>query len=437
MSIPSLTGIETALSGLEAEQAGLDTTGNNIDNASTPGYSEEVVNLDPSTPETIPAEADDGDIFTQLGTGVDVASITRQTNQYLDAQYRAQSTLLGYNTQNATELGDAQTAFAEPTSSGLSSQMSTFWSDWNTLAGNPSSLSAQQTLVDDATTMTQSFKNLYSQLSTLQSQASSEFSSLTGTGGQLEQDANQIATLNGDIAQQIAAGQSPNELEDERDSAINDLSSLGNVSVTNESNGTVTVNFGDAASPLVSGSTVTWPQTITSATGGQLGALLATSSATGQVGTFMSSLNTVANDLASSVNTLSTKTPFFSGTSASTIAVAVTPGNVQTSSTGTSGGNDVAQAIAALQGGTSDQAYAALVSQVGSAVDGAQDSQTNSQSMVSAVQNQVESVSGVSLDQEMTNLISFQRGYQASAQTLNTLNSVLNTLISTVGSAGM
>jgi flagellar hook-associated protein 1 FlgK len=285
--------------------------------------------------------------------------------------------------------------------------------------------------------MTQSFKNLYSQLSTLQSQASSEFSSLTGTGGQLEQDANQIATLNGDIAQQIAAGQSPNELEDERDSAINDLSSLGNVSVTNESNGTVTVNFGDAASPLVSGSTVTWPQTITSATGGQLGALLATSSATGQVGTFMSSLNTVANDLASSVNTLSTKTPFFSGASASTIAVAVTPGNVQTSSTGTSGGNDVAQAIAALQGGTSDQAYAALVSQVGSAVDGAQDSQTNSQSMVSAVQNQVESVSGVSLDQEMTNLISFQRGYQASAQTLNTLNSVLNTLISTVGSAGM
>ena len=87
--IPSLTGIETALSGLEAEQAALDTTGNNITNASTPGYSEEVVNLDPSTPEDIASQAGDGDVLTQLGTGVDVASITRQRSQYLDASYRA------------------------------------------------------------------------------------------------------------------------------------------------------------------------------------------------------------------------------------------------------------------------------------------------------------------------------------------------------------
>jgi flagellar hook-associated protein 1 FlgK len=435
--IPSLTGVETALSGLEAEQAALDTTGNNITNASTPGYSEEVVNLGASTPEEIPAQADDGDIFTQLGTGVDVASITRQRSQYLDASYRAQNTILGFNTQTATSLGDAQTLFQEPGSGGLSSQMSTVWSDWNALANNPSSLSDQQTLVDDATTMTQSFQSLYSQLSTLQSQSSSEFSSLTGSGGQLLQDANQIASLNTSISQAIAAGQSPNTLEDSRDSAIDDLSSLGQVSITNESDGTVTVNFGDAAQPLVSGSTVTWPQTITSATGGQLGALLNASSATGTVGSLMSSLNTVASDLVSSVNGLSTTTPFFSGNSASTIAVAVSPGNVETSSTGAAGANDVAQAIAALQGGTADTAYTALVSKVGSSVQAAQSAQSNSQAITTAFSNQRESVSGVSLDQEMTNLITFQRGYQASAQSLNTIDQVLNTLISEVGGAGL
>jgi flagellar hook-associated protein 1 FlgK len=435
--IPSLTGVETALSGLEAEQAALDTTGNNITNASTPGYSEEVVNLGASTPEEIPAQADDGDTFTQLGTGVDVSSITRQRSQYLDASYRAQNTILGFNTQTATSLGDAQTLFQEPGSGGLSSQMSTVWSDWNALANNPSSLSDQQTLVDDATTMTQSFQSLYSQLSTLQSQSSSEFSSLTGSGGQLLQDANQIASLNTSISQAIAAGQSPNTLEDSRDSAIDDLSSLGQVSITNESDGTVTVNFGDAAQPLVSGSTVTWPQTITSATGGQLGALLNASSATGTVGSLMSSLNTVASDLVSSVNGLSTTTPFFSGNSASTIAVAVSPGNVETSSTGTAGANDVAQAIAALQGGTADTAYTALVSKVGSSVQAAQSAQSNSQAITTAFSNQRESVSGVSLDQEMTNLITFQRGYQASAQSLNTIDQVLNTLISEVGGAGL
>jgi flagellar hook-associated protein 1 FlgK len=435
--IPSLTGIETALSGLEAEQAALDTTGNNITNASTPGYSEEVVNLDPSTPQDIASQAGDGDVLTQLGTGVDVASITRQRSQYLDASYRAQNTVLGFNTQTATSLGDAQTLFQEPGSGGLSSQMSTFWSDWNTLADNPSSLSAQQTLVDDASTMTQSFNSLYSQLSTLQSQAGSQFTSLTASGGQLLQDANQIASLNTSIKQAIAGGQSPNELEDARDSALDDLSSLGQVSVTSESDGTVTVSFGDAASPLVSGSTVTWPQTITSATGGQLGALLDVSSATGTVGSLMSSLNTVASDLVSAVNGISTTTPFFSGNSASTIAVAATPGNVETSSSGTSGGNDVAQAIAALQGGTADQTYAALVTKIGNSVDAAQTSQSNSQAVTTALENQRESVSGVSLDQEMTNLITYQRGYQASAQSLNTIDQVLQTLISEVGGAGL
>jgi len=438
MSIPSLTGVLTALSGLEADQAALDTTGNNIDNATTPGYSEEVVNLNSTTPQEIAAQAyDDGDVTTQLGTGVDVASITRQRNQFLDVQYRAQNTVLGYNTQNATSLGDAQTEFGEPSSTALSGQMATFWSDWNTVANNPTSLSAQQTLVDDATTMTKTFNGLYSQLSTLQSQATSEFGALTGSGGQLLEDANQIASLNYSISQAIAAGQSPNELEDARDSALDDLSSLGQISVTNESDGTVTVNFGDASSPLVQGSAVDWPQTITSATGGQLGALLATASPTGQLSQYMSSLNTVASDLASTVNGLSTTTPFFSGNTAASLAVAVAPGSVQTSSTSAPGGNDVAQAIAALQGGTADQAYAALVTQIGSNVQAAQTSQTNSQAVVTAFQNQRESVSGVSIDQEMTNMITFQRGYQASAQALNTMEQVLGTLITEVGGAGM
>jgi flagellar hook-associated protein 1 len=438
MAIPSLTGLQSALSGLEAEQAGLDTTGNNIENASTPGYSEEVANLASSTPQEIPSWSfDDGDVATQLGTGVNLVSITRQRNQFLDVQYRAQNTLLGYNTQEASSLGDAQTQLQEPSSSGLSAQLATFWSDWNTLANNPTSLSAQQALVDDATTLTQSFNGLYSQLQTLQSQSSSEFDSLTGSGGQLLQDANQIASLNGEITQAVADGQNPNELEDARDSALDDLSSLGQVSVTDESDGSVTVSFGDASAPLVSGTSVDWPQTITAASGGQLGALLDASSASGQIGGFMSSLNTVASDLVSAVNGLSTTTSFFSGNSASTIAVAVSAGDVQTSSTAAAGGNDVAQAIAALQGGTTDQAYNALVTQIGGAVQAAQTKQGNSQAVTAAFQQQRESVSGVSLDEEMTNMVTFQRGYQASAQALNTLDQVLGTLISEVGGAGL
>ena len=303
--------------------------------------------------------------------------------------------------------------------------MATFFSDWSTLANAPTSAAASQALVDDATTMTQTFNQLSGQLSTVQTQAAQQYATLTGTGGQLQTDAKQIASLNGAISNAQAAGQSPNKLLDQRDSLLDDLSSLGQVSVTDQGNGLLTVSFGDASTPLVNGTTVTWPQTLTSASGGQLGALLSLSSSSGPVGQLSSALDTVASQLASSVNALHTTTPFFSGNTAATIAVAVTPSQVQTSSTSAPGGNDVATAIAALAGGTASQSYAALVAQVGSAVAGANTQQTNSQALVTAVDNQRQSVSGVSLDQEMTNLMTYQRGYEASARALTTMDAML------------
>ena len=137
------------------------------------------------------------------------------------------------------------------------------------------------------------------------------------------------------------------------------------------------------------------------------------------------------------MNALHTTRPFFSGTTAATLEVAVTAAQVQTSSTGASGGNDVAQAIAALRGGSAEQSYAALVERVGSDVRVAQDDQRNLQTTTTAIGNQRESVSGVSLDEEMTNLISFQRGYQASARTLTAMDSMLETLIEHTGVVGL
>ena len=113
--------------------------------------------------------------------------------------------------------------------------------------------------------------------------------------------------------------------------------------------------------------------------------------------------------------------------------MAVTPGEVQTSSEKAPGANNVALAIAGLRGAGADQRYAALVAQVGAGVQGAAADQANSQAVLSAVSSQRQSVSGVSLDEEMTNLITFQRGYQASARALNVMNEVLDTLINQSG----
>jgi len=110
-------------------------------------------------------------------------------------------------------------------------------------------------------------------------------------------------------------------------------------------------------------------------------------------------------------------------------------------SAGASGGpaadNTVANAIRALRGGSVDTAYAGLVRQVGSDVQNATNTNTTATSVLASVDSQRQSVSGVSMDEEMASLIRFQRGYQAAARALTTMDDILNTLINSTGRVGM
>jgi flagellar hook-associated protein 1 FlgK len=433
MSIPTLQGLQTALSGLQAEQQAIDVTGQNITNANTEGYSRQTAVLQTKEPLHIAALSAVTGEGGQLGTGVTVATYTRIRNTYLDAQYRTQNTALGAANTQAEELGQAQSVLDEPSSSGLASQLSAFWSSWGELADSPSSEAAKVGVVSAATQLTGTLHQLSSQLQSIETQAAAQYAAVTGPTGEVQNDAAQIAQLNHQIKLSLQAHQQPNDLEDSRDLLLDKLSALANVTVTKEADGTDTVTFGNAAKPLVEDATVNWPQALTPAAGGQLGALLELSSPAGALASYQTGLNEVAETLANSVNAIHTATPFFKGTTAATIEVAVTPAQVETSSEAAPGGNKVALAIAALRGQGADQRYATLVAQIGSGVRNAKTTQETSQAVLTAVSNQRQAVSGVSLDEEMTNLISFQRGYQASAQALNVMNEVLNTLINQSG----
>jgi flagellar hook-associated protein 1 len=437
MSVPTLQGLQTALSGLLAEQQALDVTGNNIANANTEGYSRESAIFESNQPIVIPAINPITGRGVQLGTGVSVATIARIRNIYLDAQYRTQNSALSGATTQSEELEQAQAAFNEPSSAGVATQLSAFWTAWNSLADSPTSEAAKEGVVSAGEQLTRTFNQLSAQLSTISSQASEQYASLTGPSGEVQSDANQIAELNGQIKLAEEAGQQPNNMLDRRDLLLDKLSALAQVTVTQQSDGTDTVSFGNAAKPLVEGTTVNWPQALTAGAGGQLGALLSLTGETGRLASLQSSLNNVAETLASSVNALHTSTPFFSGTTAATIKVAVTSAQVQASSSKAAGGNEVAEAIAALRGGSAEQAYSALVEQLGNNVQTSQGEEANLQTTLTAISNQRESVTGVSLDEEMTNLISFQRGYQASARTLTAMDEMLETLIEHTGVAGL
>jgi flagellar hook-associated protein 1 len=458
MTIPSYMGLQTALSGLEAAQAAINTTGQNIANASTPGYSRQTVNLTERAQLTIPALSSVTGDGSQFGTGVDITSITRIRDQFLDSQYRAQNTNENGNNTSSTILSQVQAGLNEPSSTGLSSQLDQFFSDWSQLAGTPSSQGAQQAVMGDGAAVADSLNTLSQQMSTLESQVTTQYNTLTDpTTGAIANDANQISQLNGQIAQAQAAGINANGLMDQRDNVIDDLSQYSNVNVTAQSNGMVNVSFGNAATaaqggtadatPLVNGTSVDLTDNLTDAnisgSGGTLGSLLGlydSTTGTGQIADYVNSLNDVANKLVTTVNNAiatadpsgATATPFFdpSGTTAATIAV-----NPSLTSNGTTPPYTAAEATAAaaLTGGSAQQAYNAFVTGVGSDVQSAQNAQQTSNSLLTAIGNQRQSISGVSLDEEMTNLIQYQQAYQASARVMSTINDTFTSLLNMLG----
>jgi len=437
MSIPTLQGLQTALSGLLAEQQAMDVTGHNIANANTEGYSRQTAVLQTSHALPIASLSAVTGEGGQLGTGVTVETYTRVRNSYLDAQYRTQNSALSGAGTQSEQLEQVQSAFNEPSETGISGQLSAFWSSWNSLAENPTSEAAKEAVVAAGQRLAGSLNQLSTQLSSISAQVEQQYEARTSPTGEVAEMAKQIAQLNEQIKLAEQARQPPNDLLDRRDLLIDKLSALAQVKVTANPDGTDTVAFGDAAKPLVEGSTVKWPQTLTAAAGGQLGALLALNAPGGALTGFGSELDAVAASLAGSVNALHTSTPFFTGTTAATIAVAVKPAEVQASGSAAPGGNEVALAIADLRGGAAEQGYSSLVEQVGSKVRAAQGEQANMKAAVTAISNQRQSVSGVSLDEEMTNLISFQRGYQASARTLTAMDEMLEQLIEHTGKAGL
>jgi flagellar hook-associated protein 1 FlgK len=139
--------------------------------------------------------------------------------------------------------------------------------------------------------------------------------------------------------------------------------------------------------------------------------------------------------------------PFFSGTDAASIGVAVLPDEIAAASAaGKPGDASNAQLIAAIRsdatlaplaGATVADAYAQLVTKIGSDSREAQRAAENGRVLSDALENRRQSVSGVSIDEEMTNLVRFQRGYQASARALNAMDEMIDLLINRTGRVGL
>ena len=133
MPISSFYGMQTSLRGLIAQQRMLDTTGHNIANASTVGYSRQEALLSASLAQQIQVSGSGNMTGAHLGSGVDVQGFRRVRDSFLDAQYRAQNTNLSDWKARAEGLDSAELSLNEPSDTGINAQLTKFWQSWSDL----------------------------------------------------------------------------------------------------------------------------------------------------------------------------------------------------------------------------------------------------------------------------------------------------------------
>lgn len=447
------TLLETARRALMAQQVEMSVTGHNIANASTAGYSRQRVNLveTPALRES----------YGFLGTGVVSDQITRLRDSFLDRQVWNGNATMGDATSQQAILSQIEASFNEPSSAGLSSAMTSFFNSFQDLALHPEESSARNSVLQQASLLSGNFHRLHDEITTLRTSMTEDVNAKVT---QINQLSSEISDLDGQITSARATGGSPSDLLDQRDQKIEELSSIANISVSENQQGSVMVSIGGVVIASRSGpqnlrvqqspaglQVVTEKEGVQVAlAGGTLGGDLALTNST--IPGYVTRLDQLAGALINRVNTvhrggfgLGTPPPtgqdFFSGTGAADIDVSAAlqadPNGVAASGTGAPGDNSVALAIVGitneplLQGKslTLSQFYNGLVTGVGTALNNANSTSDTQQLIHTQLDNQRQAVSAVSIDEEMTNLIKYQRAFDAAARLVSTTNDMFLTIL--------
>ena len=457
---------------LSVQQQAMEISGQNVANANNPAYADEQLVVSDSTPLDTPVG--------QEGTGVQATGITESRNPLLDSQIQAEASVTGSLTAQQSNLQNAEAYLNEQISTnssstspdsanGLAADLSNLFDSFSSLANNPSDLSLRQTTVQSAQQVAAQFNQVSGQLSTVQGDLNTAVENDVASSNQ---DLNTIATLNQQISAAQAVGGSANQLVDQREQTLEKLAGLANFSTTTDANGSVDVSIGGVT--MVSGGNVTASlQTYTDGNGNQQVEAQDTSGNTtqlsltggsiageitardGALAGLQSGLNTLASQLITQVNSVysagydlngNTGQDLFTGTDASSIGVnsnlLTDPSQFQAAGApGASGDNSVVSALAQLANqnitGLGNQTfsanYAQTVANLGDAISSVNDQLNTSQSVSQMLTSQRASASGVSTDQEMTNLIQYQKAYEASAELITTLNQMLQAVVTMGG----
>lgn len=245
--------INTAMSGLNAAQAALNTTSNNISNYSVTGYSRQTTVLNQAN-STLSGS-------NYYGNGVSVGSVNREYDTFITNQLRQASTQASALTTQYTQLSNIDDMLSGTTNT-LSTNIQDFFSSLQTLVSNADDPSARQTVLGKADGLVNQFQVTDTYLRNLDSSLNT---SLTSTVDQINGYAKQIANVNQQIVKLKGAGSGsePNDLLDQRDQLVNELNKLVGVTVSQQDGGSYNISIGNGIS-LVQGNSYSKLATVNS-----------------------------------------------------------------------------------------------------------------------------------------------------------------------------
>lgn len=454
----SLTSsLQIAIGSMLANQGAIAVVTNNIANANTPGYTREVATLVEAPADTV------GDL--QFGTGVVLQGIQSIRDNILQLRLNQETPTQSQLTTLSQGLNQVQTLFNEPAGTGLQSALSAFFGSFQQLSSDPANLGLRQSVISAGQTLATGFHQSASALITQQQDADQ---GVTQTVQQINTLTTQIAQLNSQISQTAGEGLNTNTLQDQQNELINQVSQLVEVQTIPANNNSITVTTANGAQLVVGNQSFNLQTQTNAATGFQdvfsQGSDITSAIQSGTLGadiqlrdqqipSILNNLDTLANGIATAVNTQSAAGFDLNGAaggnffvppaavagSALNLSVAITdPSKIAASADGTPGNNANATALANLQnanivGGQNPLTYYSnLVFQVGNSAATVSGQLTGENLLVQQIQDQIGSVSGVSIDEEGAHLIQYQSAFTAAAQVAGIVNTLFQTTINMV-----
>jgi len=457
--------LNNTVKALSAHSRAIEIAGKNLANVNNPDYARQRI-----------LYGDRGSVKTPQGAeslGLEALAIQQLRDPLIDRQVMREIALKSSFTAEQQADQRAQAALgqsidradANGSSNGVGAALDDLFNAFQSLAASPTDTGERQVLLQKANILTDRLRQTDGRLAQVQSDIGAGITSNVSDANAL---LNSIAGLNAQIGRlEINQAGGAVDLRDQRQAQIEKLAAFLPIETRDTGNGQVQVVVKDATNTdivLVNLATVTGPVVFTGTgltagasatavalTGGSIHGALAARD--GAVQTLRDNLDTLAAQVVASVNgaynPTNTTGNFFTagGTTAATISVqaGLTAATIKASDGGPAGDNTIATAVAALAtkkfaiasgnpfDGTFSQFFASTVSNLGQALDSANQRVTDQENITKLVTQQRDTVSGVSLDEEMADLVRFQRAYQASSRVFSVVDDLLDTVVNHLG----